>query len=239
MAQTPLAPLDPFAPAEPAQAGQRVSGLAVGAFITSLLCCIPGVGVVAAVLGIGALVSIARSEGRLGGRALAFLAIVLGTLGTMLIVGILVGASWVVGALQPYRATMSAIEAGDVAGARAHLVGTASAVSDARLAAFREEYRRAFGGFRRFPPGLGGCVRGWMAVGPGWSDVDHAQRAYPGGGFVPLGAEFDTGPGLVIFVMDDSGAASGLPGLKNIGIAGRGSGITWLVDPSGTPSPQP
>ncbi len=236
----PYTPRDPFAAQAPAVDVQpRVSGLAVASFVVALLCCIPGVGAVAAVLGIGAIVSISRSQGRLGGRALAFVAIVLGVLGTVLWLAILIGASQIVASLQPYRSTVAAIEAGDATGARQHLTGAAAGVTDERLTAFRDEYRQKFGSFREFPQGLGGVFSAWMAVGRGWSDMESVKHVYPRQAAIPLGATFDNGPGLVIFVIDDSARTPGPPPLKNIGVAGQGTGVIWLVDPAAKPQPPP
>ncbi len=240
MSQNPYTPRDPFGGSAPVLDVQpRVSGLAVASFVTSLLCCIPGLGAVAAVLGIGSLVSISRSQGRLGGRGLAFTAIVLGVLGTVLWLGLLIGASQMVGYFRPYHATMAAIEAGNWAGARAELTpAAAGALTDERLNAWREEYRKTYGNFREFPPGLLGLIKGYMAVGQGMQAVNQAQGLYPNRSPVPLPAKFDNGPGAVIFVMDQSQIGSGgIPRLDNIGIAGKGSGIIWLIDPSAKPSP--
>lgn len=234
----PFTPRDPFAPEVPAEE-PRVSGLAIASFVTSLLCCIPGVGAIAAVLGIGAIVSISHSRGRLSGRTLAFVAVALGVLGTVLWIGVMIGASRMVAWFQPYQATVTAIEAGDWATARGQLTPGAAAIPDERFEAFRDEYRKTYGNFADFPQGLGGLFKGYMAVGPGMQSVNQAQSTYPNRNAVPLPANFANGPGVVIFVMNESQMANARPALENIGIAGQGTGIVWLVDPAATPAPAP
>jgi hypothetical protein len=214
-----------------------VSGLAIGSLITSLFCCIPGVGAVAVVLGIGAIVGISRSEGRLGGRALAFIAIVLGILGTMAWIGFGIVLSQVGAIMRPYYATMTAIEAGDYAAARLQMTSPTAALGDEKLGEFRDEYRRIYGSFREFPPGIGGLFGGWFSLGPKMQVVDEAQRLNPGKGVWPFPATFDNGQGLVLFVVQDSGG--GAPRIENLGISGQGTGVVWLIDPAAPPAPPP
>ncbi len=236
MSQTPYTPRDPFSP-EPVVGEQRVSGLAIASFVTSLLCCIPGVGAVAAVLGIGAIVSISRSHGRLSGRALAFIAIVLGLLGTMLYIGIAVALSQIGALMRPYYATVTAIEAGDMTGARSQMTSQTAAVTDERITQFREEYRALHGTFQKFPDGVGELVSGYVALGPRMQLVDQAKAIYPGKGVWPMPATFDNGEVLVVLVVEDS--ASGGPRIANLGIEKDGSSFVWLIDPQGTPRPAP
>ena len=67
---------------------ERTSALAVLSLILSLACCIPGLGLLGAGLGVGALIGISGSRGRVGGKGLAVAGI---------IVGILVSVAWVGG----------------------------------------------------------------------------------------------------------------------------------------------
>lgn len=236
MTQTPYTPRDPFA-AEQVVGDQRVSGLAIGSFVTSLLCCIPGVGAIAAVLGIGALVSIGRSGGRLTGRALAFMAIVLGLLGTMGYIGLAIVLSQLGAIMQPYYGTLAAIESGDTVAARRQMSGqVAAAITDERLAEFKEEYRQVHGSFQQFPQGFIGLLQGYVSLGARMQLVDEAERVYPGKGVWPMPARFDNGEALVVFVVEDSGG--GAPQIINIGVEGSGQPFIWLKDPSG-PAGQP
>src|SRR5262245_11130022 len=77
-------------PAEDVRA--RVSGLAVSSLVFGWLCCIPGSGLIGTILGGAGLVSISKSDGRLSGRTMAFIGIVLGLLGTALWLAVGVGA---------------------------------------------------------------------------------------------------------------------------------------------------
>lgn len=57
---------------------QRLSLMALFSLIFSLICFVPGAGLVGALLGIGGLVSIGKSRGRLTGKGLAITGLVLG-----------------------------------------------------------------------------------------------------------------------------------------------------------------
>jgi|CXWL01.1.fsa_nt_gi hypothetical protein len=61
---------------------QRISALAVVSMVCGILCCLPFVGTVGVILGGLAILLIAKSGGRLGGRTLAVVGIVLGIIGT-------------------------------------------------------------------------------------------------------------------------------------------------------------
>src|SRR6185295_12076795 len=67
-------------PGEPVRA--RVSDLAVSSLVFGILCCIPGSGLIGVILGGSGLLAIGRSDGRLSGRTLAFIGLLLGVLGS-------------------------------------------------------------------------------------------------------------------------------------------------------------
>ncbi len=72
-------------------APQRTSILAILSLVCSLICLIPGTGVLAAIFGISALVGIRGSRGRVGGTGLAIAGLIVGLLFTMVWIGIVVG----------------------------------------------------------------------------------------------------------------------------------------------------
>ncbi|MFG0275803.1 MAG: DUF4190 domain-containing protein [Phycisphaerales bacterium] len=63
---------------------QRTSAMAVTSLVTSLGCCLPGVGLLAAMFGVLALGLIGQSQGRLSGRGPAAVGIILGLIGTVI-----------------------------------------------------------------------------------------------------------------------------------------------------------
>jgi len=77
---------DPYAQSDYAfdEGPQRTSALSIASLVTSLGCCIPGVGLIAIFLGVVSLGLIGRSQGRLSGRAPAAIAIILGLMGTVI-----------------------------------------------------------------------------------------------------------------------------------------------------------
>src|SRR5690349_14731093 len=86
--------------AELALEPQRTSILAILALICALICIIPGMGLLAAILGISAAIGISGSRGRVGGMGLAIAGIVLGLLFSMIWVGIVLGSRQALGFAQ-------------------------------------------------------------------------------------------------------------------------------------------
>src|SRR5690554_4311904 len=79
---------------DPAHDGpQRLSIPAVLALISSLVCCIPGLGVLGVLLGLVGILSISRSNGRLTGMPAAIAGMALGVLVTVAWVALAVGAA--------------------------------------------------------------------------------------------------------------------------------------------------
>lgn len=129
----------------------RVSIMAVLSLFCSILCCVPGLGLVAALLGIGSLVAIGASNGRVVGRPLAGIGLLLGLIATVLQGAIAVG---VVGAYRFYMDEITPIAAdlvgaataGDVAGVRGMLAPAASSdLTDEEILAFGAAVRAAYG----------------------------------------------------------------------------------------------
>lgn len=226
---------------EPAEmVSPRVSGLAVAAIVAGVLCCVPGVGAIGVVLAIAALVSVSRSEGRLGGRTLAFIALVLGVLGTMAWIGIAIAGrqAWIIYDRELVAPTVEAARFGekdDWSLYRKLLTPEASGrVTDADLAAFREAYRAPFGPLVG-PVGMGTSK---PAVGP-----------QPGGQGsnasveIPIPAEFQNG--VAFFVVRFSSqdffdvflSGNDLNGkMYNIGVMTK-DGMVWLVPAAPRPTP--
>jgi hypothetical protein len=129
----------------------RTSVLAVLSIVFSLICILPGTGVIGILLGVGALAAISRSNGRLEGKGAALSGVILGLITTVLWAAIAIGAlqGWTY-----YTERMiptgdrffTALSVGDVEAARAELsVEANEAVSDERLAWFNAQIESNIG----------------------------------------------------------------------------------------------
>lgn len=226
-------------------APQRVSVLAVSSLVFGVLCCIPVVGLIAIILGASGLIRIREAEGRLGGKTLAIVGIVLGMLGTLgwLAVGVGVRrgyASAEAGLFKPTYAAMGAMDKQDWPKFRMLLEPkTSDSLSDADLETFRDAYQAQFGAFKG-PASLGSVLM--IPQPPG-------TPAF-GGAVMPVPTEFQQGPAEVMLVADGTntlgeiltgrmtasgGAVTANGHVTNIAIVGDGSKHLWLVDPMKSP----
>src|SRR4051812_4711485 len=112
----------------------RVSALAVSSLVFGILCCIPGLGLIAVILGAAGLIHIRDPEKKLSGKSLAIVGIILGGLGTLGWVVMLGGALQQMNSLRVYGAVVESMQDGKYADVRSHLTSSVSTnVPDARL----------------------------------------------------------------------------------------------------------
>ncbi|MGD9693064.1 MAG: DUF4190 domain-containing protein [Phycisphaerales bacterium] len=185
---------------------QRLSLMALFSLIFSLICFVPGAGLVGALLGIGGLVSIGKSRGRLTGKGLAITGLVLG-----LILSVLWG-SVVVGFGQAYRfyrdrmippvaMLVESIEK-DPAAARTGLTeGAAKSVTDEDMAQFAAALRAHYGEFREAPKDFGSLLQ-TFGESMGAQNQDQTMRGGQRG--VPVPLQFERGGVLIVAVFDES-----------------------------------
>ena len=178
---------------------ERTSALAVLSLILSLACCIPGLGLLGAGLGVGALIGISGSRGRVGGKGLAVAGI---------IVGILVSVAWVGGYVafqqgvgQLLTSTGSIVErldTGDYDGFRATSSSPASDLSDAEYAAFVADYQAQLGSYVSVPDSIFAWIEDFTdpAVGQMMQGTVPQQNA------IPVPVAFDNGTTVVFIVAD-------------------------------------
>jgi hypothetical protein len=185
---------------------QRLSIPAVLSLVTSLVCCIPGLSVLAVLLGLLGLFTISRSNGRLTGMPAAIVGMALGVLVTVghvvLAMGVGSGLNfWATNITPPVARFVEAAYAGDVAAARAELTPAgAGQVTDEEIIRFGQALRQEFGEFRGMPDGLGE----WMqAVGEGFG---RSGNNFQGSSqvAVPTVLKTDSG-GIAIFGVFDQG----------------------------------
>ncbi len=208
----------------------RTSALAVTSLVLSLICCIPGLGLLGSLIGVGAIVGISGSRGRVGGRGVAVAGIIIGLLVTIAWVGVVVSISRGVGAASKMmygntNAFMQAVENGDFDKARAVVSGPVVSASDEQFEAFRDRYRAAYGPFVAVP------TKFWSEVVPAYMEIGPQIQPYNGRqNFVPVPAQFDSGRVLMLLVVDPQGNAGAAPqNAMSMPLAD-----IWVVLPDGT-----
>ncbi len=154
------------APGEP----ERTSILALLSMISSIICCIPGLSILGTLMGIGALVTIGGSNGRVGGRGMAWTGVIVGVLVTMLWGGLLIGgasgARAFMGWTNAIDPNIQAIDSSDYATARELLSPSAqTAATDEAFETFRAAIAASVGGFDSQPTSFGGWFTVFGALG--------------------------------------------------------------------------
>lgn len=187
---------------------ERTSILAILALVFSLVCFIPGLGVLGAICGIAALFFISQSRGRLGGMALAV---------TGLLLGLLISALWIgagIGIMQvskivksdlvaPMESMLSDIESQNYAGARKNFSEPwASRITDADFDKFREAYRAEFGAFKSAPKTPFEFFAEYGKHGQSMQAIQGRQDS------IPLPAIFAKGSAILIYQIEPAKAAN-------------------------------
>jgi hypothetical protein len=201
---------------DPTYIPQRTSVMAIIALVLSLVCFVPGFGVLAVILGIAAIIAISSARGRLIGTGLAATAIVLGLLFSVIQIGIGIGV------YQAYQAINSKVigpanqaiaqfdSAGDVNVLRNLFSPTVNArYSDAQISAFRDAYRAEVGAFKSVPTSISQAFGAYKQFGQQMSKY----QGTPGkpNDLIPVPAQFEKGWALVVFQIDASRANNKVP----------------------------
>lgn len=240
MSQNPYASTADFAmPQE-----SRTSILAILSLVCSLVCVIPFLGLLGAILGIAAMFGISRSQGMLRGNGMAVTGIVVGLLVTVIWLGIGIGMAQFNGALgkrfiAPVSSVVQALEASDFKTARGSFDKSLNAaVTDEQMTAFVAAYQAELGHFRSMPQSLMEMFTAYSQVGP-------TMQTYQGGkGEIPLPATFDKGPAILLIEIPSNQAqppksGTWMPSLTNIGVLTPGGKEIWLQPLRGTPPSVP
>lgn len=191
-------------------APQRTSILAILSLVCSLICLIPGTGVLAAIFGISALIGIKGSRGRVGGTGLAIAGLIVGLLFTMIWVGIAIGANKIMqevtGQVTQMNQALVAMDSGDNSKLRAVLVPeVGQTVTDQQISDFRSAYQAELGSFNGVPNGI---VEFFSAYGPVQAQLAPLQGRND---MVPLPVNFDKGPSLVVLWIQPGKGTHKLP----------------------------
>ena len=232
MSQNPYA--DPGADVFPE--AERTSVMAILSLICSLICCIPGLGLLGVVLGVFSLIGIGGSRGRVGGKGLAISGIVLGLLVSVIWIGLVIGGN---GAFKAYQGLvgpiMTNIEARDYDAARGSFDATLSTIDDASLDAFRAAYQAELGSYQRAP-------KGWIEYFQLFVDPNigpHMQKYQGRNDIIPNPAVFDQGAALMIFHIDPANQSGNQPVFNDVAVVLSDGTEIILTDYAGDLTPPP
>lgn len=191
---------------------ERTSLAAIFGFICSLGgCCVGVTALLGLPLSIFGLVSISRSNKRLGGTGFAVAGLLLGLLNLALWGGCLGTMTFGVNTAMtqfggPTQRLFEGVKSGSWDGARANLISPAADVSDEELAAFHAAYSSTLGEFQSLPDGLFDYFERFAELRPILQAANGRQNIFP------MPATFDAGPALIL-----------------IGIANDGSGVRSIT----------
>jgi hypothetical protein len=233
MSRNPYAHPDPYS-AEPI--ATRVSGLAVSSLIFGILCCIPGMGLIALVLGGAAMLAISRSDGRLTGRGLATAGLVLGLLGTIFTAMVAMGTLQAQAQVRYFGSSYTFIEQQDVNRLSNMLSPSAQQqLTPEELARFHSEVHASWGKFQGPTKGLGDLLQSLAAAAP---HVEHRPRGADD--FRPIPMKFEHGTVMAFIKVDPRQPGTrGSPAIDNIMILDTNNQPIWLFPPSGPVPRQP
>lgn len=218
---------------------QRVSGLAISSLVTGILCCIPGVGLLAMILGLSSMLAISRSDGRLSGRGMAIAGMVLGAIGSLWTMMLGLGTYSYMSAGHRYGMTYQLIEKGDYAGVKARLSPSlVRTITDEQLTEFKNRVSAEFGNFQGTPKGLADWFNSLVTAAKNSNQTAAQPNNSLAGNIMPVPLKFDKGVAFVVFQMDRSNSGGVLPrAIENIVVFTPSGKTIWLVEPAGSAAP--
>lgn len=221
----------------------RSSVLAILSLVCSLICLIPGLGLLGAILGIAALFSISRSQGAVRGNGMAVTGIIVGLLVSVIWIGIgIAGAQFnaVFGRqfVAPVATLVQAMDRADYATARKSFEPALdAAVTDEQIAAFTTAYQAELGSYKGSPQSFGEMIRAYMQVGPAMQNAQGPNQ-------IPVPIEFTKGMSVVLIEINPQQGqpppgGTWIPRATNIGVLTPAGKQIWLVPQlgSGTAGP--
>lgn len=214
--------------------GQRTSLMAIFALVLSLICCIPPLSTIGALLGVVSLVVIGNSMGRLSGRAPAIVAIMAGLIVTVvqgaIFAGLLQGYTFYQKQMVPEaRSAVMAAAAGDHPLAMDSFTQSAAAeISPERMRFFIDTIEASEGRILGVDTTFDALIE---AFGRVYSGARGSQK--PGGGQtrdvapIPIVIQCDSGP-VIAFAMFDQDSL-GQPPIKLVDILVQLPGVTAVA----------
>lgn len=212
----------------------RTSSLAVASLILGIVC-LPGLGVLAVLIGVIALFAIRASGGRVSGAGLAAGGIVMGLIATTLWVMVVFGVAQFakMGSTQADR-TLAAIASRDLDALRAQMTPDAAALlSRDRLDAFADEMATQLGAPGESASSVGAMIAQLGGLQPAQERLGSPRLTDDMTAF-PVPVQFENKRALVMLVINiESGDlfSSGLEGtIVNVAIATNDGTLLWLMD---------
>lgn len=218
----------------------RTSIAAILSLVCAIACFVPGLGLLAIILGVAALFMIASSQGRVTGKGLAVSGIFIGLLVTLVWGGIyfaynsmanLFGKQF----MGPMTSLFQAVEKQDYATART-LLNTPSgtpAPTDEQFDAFVAGYQAEVGNFQSMPTGFIEFIMSFQKV-QGFYQPAAGQPS------MPVPSEFSNGPAVVLIEFPQGAQPGASPNpnampIMNVGVFSSSGNVTWLLPKAGTP----
>lgn len=235
MSQFTAGEMSDYGSQAPVTGPERTSVMAILSLVCSLICCIPGLGAIGALFGVGGLIGIKSSNGRVGGTGLAITGIILGMLATLLwIVGVIAMSQAMALPGQMVKGPLEPIAARDVAEFRAYLDPQFGAtVSDAEIVSFMDAVDDKMGALVGPPESLMALMGAFMEVGEIYQQIQPPGQPQPQN-VIPWPVEFDGGWAVVSIEFGPDPTGVTLKGVViSIGVITKDGTEIWLVDPAG------
>jgi len=218
----------------------RTSISAIASLVLSLICCIPGFGILATLIGAFAIVRIGSSGGRKSGRFLALAGITLGLLVTAVQVGLFIGAvqlvkNYTINVVTPMSTAFTQLTQGDRSALSAKVDPAVLPTGDkAQMDRFWAEATAKLGAFKGLPD------KGFMFQS---SNPSGTTQIMPGLRPFPLPLQFAKGDALMFLLVDDKkwmdilfGKISLTGSVQNMVIETEDGTTIYLIPPTGTPT---
>lgn len=218
----------------PQASPERLSLMALFSTITGGLtlvgCCVPGVGLLPVLLGIGGFIGISRSRGTVRGKGLAIVGFALGVISLLLSTAIWIGISSGAARFGPVYSQAFDPDPDVV---RTVLTSSAAAdLTDEQVEAFQSALAAEGITTVTIPRGLKQLWDGYRQAGNTMQGLEKLRDPSEGTIF-PLPAETDTGLVMIVVLMDPNQAlGSGLPGLVDAGVWTSSGQVIWLFAPT-------
>lgn len=215
-----------FGDARPAP--QRTSVLAILCLIFGIIC-VPGFGILGLFFGVGAIVAINASRGRVSGLGLAITGIVFSLIASVLWIGLGLGMMQAKNVVeQQIDELIVAAYAADVDAAKEILNDKADAAITAEMCtAFTTAVDARVGKWSGFPEGFFKFFGRFGKLAPAQQQAE-AQGYLAGGTAWP--GEFANGPALLIIQFDTVTPGEWLKGeISNLGVMTNDGKVDWLI----------
>lgn len=202
--------------------GSRTSVLAVSSLATSLLCCIPLLGVISIVLGASSLLLIGRSNGRLTGRGAAIAGLIVGIMTTVIWGAVGAGVLqaqrfYITQMVPPAETVFGSVATRDVTTLRTTLNPDAmNDLDDARIESFMAAYEREFGGYVSVATDWGTLVDSFVETFSNTQNQGNGNVQINNITPVPVGVVGQNKSRVVFMIFDESSLSTGQPSITDV-----------------------